>query len=177
MRRFGLLLHDCRKATLCPPYLVLGLHARARPHHSIGEGQCAEGSTRVENRECCLVRRSWANCCRAASAGGACCRGSPLHYEVVSSPRLVPPASGGAGPSHVERRSPPVPVRTLLVSVAHAQHRRLVEAPPGELEADGQPRGGAPAGHGQRRSAERGERHRQAEPHKARHGFLYIYAE
>jgi hypothetical protein len=55
-----LLLHDCRKATLCPPSLVLGLHARARPHHSRGDGQCAEGSTRVENRECCLVRRSWA---------------------------------------------------------------------------------------------------------------------
>src|SRR4029453_15561409 len=58
MRRFGLLLHDCRKATLCPPYLVLGLRARTRPHHSIGEGQCVEGSTRAENRECCLVRRS-----------------------------------------------------------------------------------------------------------------------
>ena len=51
MRSFGLLLHDCRKATLCSPYLVLGLHARTRPHHSIGEGQCAEGSTRAENRE------------------------------------------------------------------------------------------------------------------------------
>src|SRR5215468_6544657 len=55
MQSFALLLHDYRKATLCPPYLVLGLHARARPHHSIGDGQCAEGSTRVGNRECCLV--------------------------------------------------------------------------------------------------------------------------
>ena len=62
MRSFGLVPHYCRKATLCPPSLVLGRHARMRPHHSIGEGQCAEGSTRVENRECCLVRRSWAFC-------------------------------------------------------------------------------------------------------------------
>src|SRR5215468_10708010 len=60
MQSFALLLHDYRNATLCPPYLVLGLHACVRPHHSIGDGQCAEGSTRVENRECCLVRRSWA---------------------------------------------------------------------------------------------------------------------
>src|SRR5262245_16566487 len=88
-----------------------------------------------------------------------------LYLMVVSSPRPVQPARGSAWPSRVEGRAPPVPVRTLLVGVAHAQHRRLVEAPPGELETNGQPRGREPAGHRQRRSAERRERDRQAKTH------------
>src|SRR4029453_4484438 len=41
MRKFG---------SVSPPCPVLGLRARVRRHHSIGDGQCAERSVGVENR-------------------------------------------------------------------------------------------------------------------------------
>ena len=116
--------------------------SRARMQETCGAG--------VALAPCCgdveeVVLQIWAICCRLHRLEVPVVEArritSALDHRVVSSPRPVPPARGGAWPSIVEGRAPPVPVRTLLVGVAHSQHRRLVEATPGELEADGQPRG------------------------------------
>src|SRR5437762_4209513 len=50
------------------------------------------------------------------------------------------------GPPSLQHRSLPMPRGRLLVGVAHAQHRRVLESPPDDLQAQREPRRAEPAG-------------------------------
>src|SRR5581483_2831737 len=101
----------------------------------------------------------WAQAARTSASSAArlenhpCIDSSPIvatlgYRRVIMAPshRSVNAAGRSARPSVVEGWAPPVPVCALLEGMPDAEHRGLVEAAAGELEADREPGRREPAG-------------------------------